>query len=151
MALKPNLVVALAVCALGVPATAQQTETLTALEKRVERLQSDLESIESVRAIKRVQLAYGHYVEFGLWNDFADLFTDDAVTNYQQGARGREAVRRLFFDQVGQGKLGLSDGRIYPHILFQPVITLAPDGRTAKGRWRILAMVGRLRRLGNLV
>ena len=142
MILKPNLVLTLAVCALGVPVTAQQTKTLTALEKRVERLQSDLESIESVRAIKRVQLAYGHYVEFGLWNDFADLFTDDAVTNYQQGARGREAVRRLFFDQVGQGKLGLSDGRIYPHILFQPVITLAPDGRTAKGRWRILAMLG---------
>jgi hypothetical protein len=142
MALKPDLVVALAVCALSVPATAQQTETLTALEKRVERLQGDLEGIGSVRAIKRVQLAYGHYVEFGLWNDFADLFTDDAITNYQQSARGREAVRRLFFDQVGQGKLGLSDGRIYPHILFQPVITLAPDGRTAKGRWRILAMLG---------
>jgi hypothetical protein len=142
MALKPDLVVALGVCALSVPATAQQTETLTALERRVERLQGDLESIESVRAIKRVQLAYGHYVEFGLWNDFADLFTDDAITNYQQGARGREAVRRLFFEQVGQGKLGLSDGRIYPHILFQPVITLAPDGRSAKGRWRILAMLG---------
>ena len=54
----------------------------------------------------------------------------------------RLQVRKLFFDQVGQGKLGLADGRIYPHILFQPVITLAPDGRTAKGRWRILAMLG---------
>src|SRR5262249_46462367 len=111
-------------------------------EARVERLQTNLESIESVRAIKRVQYAYGHYVEFGLWNDFADLFTEDAVTNYQQGARGRDGVRKLFFEQVGQGKLGLADGRIYPHILFQPVITLAPDGRSAKGRWRILAMLG---------
>ena len=101
-----------------------------------------MESIESVRAIKRLQYAYGHYVELGLWNDFADLFTEDAVTNYQQGVRGKDAIRKLFFEQVGQGKLGLAEGRIYPHILFQPVITLAPDGRTAKGRWRILAMLG---------
>ncbi len=115
-----------------------------ALEKRVERLQSHIENIESIRAIKRLQYAYGHYVELGLWNDFADLFAEDAVTNYQSGVRGKDAIRKLFFEQVGQGKLGLSEGRIYPHILFQPVITLAPDGRTAKGRWRILAMLGGL-------
>jgi hypothetical protein len=142
---KPILVVALAI-AWGVLGTAQQSKQLPApeakSEARVERLQARLESIESIRAIKRLQYAYGHYVELGLWNDFADLFTEDAVTNYQQGARGQAAIRQLFFEQVGQGKLGLSEGRIYPHILFQPVITLAPDGRTAKGRWRILAMLG---------
>lgn len=118
-------------------ATAQQPDP-----SRLVQLQSRLERIESIRAIKRLQYAYGHYTELGLWNDFADLFTDDASTNYQQGARGKAEVRKLFFEQVGQGKLGLADGRIYPHILFQPVITLAPGGRTAKGRWRILAMLG---------
>jgi hypothetical protein len=123
-------------------ATAQQPDPLPMLQARLDRLGAHIESIESVRAIKRVQYAYGHYVELGLWNDFADLFTDDAVTNYQSGVRGRDAIRKLFFEQVGQGKLGLAEGRIYPHILFQPVITLAPDGRTAKGRWRILAMLG---------
>ena len=51
MALNIGLVVALTACALSVPATAQQTETLTALENRVERLQGDLERFESVRAI----------------------------------------------------------------------------------------------------
>jgi SnoaL-like protein len=139
---KTILVVALATGAWSVQATAQPSDPLPALETRVERLQAHLESIESVRAIKRMQYAYGHYVELGLWNDFADLFAEDAVTNYQSGVRGKDAIRQLFFEQVGQGKLGLSEGRIYPHILFQPVITLAPDGRTAKGRWRILAMLG---------
>jgi len=139
---KPILVVALTIGAWSVLVTAQQADPLPALETRIERLQAHMESIESVRAIKRVQYAYGHYVELGLWNDFADLFTEDAITNYQQGARGKTQIRQLFFQQVGQGKLGLSEGRIYPHILFQPVITLAPDGRTAKGRWRILAMLG---------
>src|SRR6516165_5154568 len=136
------LAAAFAIGGWVMPATAQQTNPLPALETRVEALQARIEGIESVRAIKRLQYAYGHYVELGLWNDFADLFAEDAVTNYQQGVRGQEAIRRLFLDQVGQGKLGLAEGRIYPHILFQPVITLAPDGRTAKGRWRILAMLG---------
>ncbi len=111
-------------------------------EARVDLLEARINNVESIRAIKRLQYAYGHYVEFGLWDDFADLFTEDAATNYVQGAQGRAGVRKLFFEQVGQGKLGLADGRIYPHILFQPVITLGPDGRTAKGRWRILAMLG---------
>ncbi len=140
MSSKRVLILALVIGGWSALATAQQT--LPALETRVDRLQAHLDSIEAVRAIKRLQYAYGHYVELGLWNDFADLFTDDAVTNYQQGVRGRAEVRQLFFEQVGQGKLGLAEGRIYPHILFQPVITLAPDGRTAKGRWRILAMLG---------
>jgi SnoaL-like domain len=143
MPLKPVLIVALATGACSFLATAQQSEELPALEARVDRVQAHMESIESVRAIKRLQYAYGHYVEFGLWNDFADLFAADAVTNYQSGVRGKDAIRQLFFEQVGQGKLGLAEGRIYPHILFQPVITLAPSGRSAKGRWRILAMLGR--------
>ena len=139
----PSKSILAAALAIGAWSTlAQSSNPLPALEIRIDRLQADIERIESVRAIKRLQYAYGHYTEFGLWNDFADLFTDDAVTNYQQGAHGRDEVRKLFFEQVGQGKLGLADGRIYPHILFQPVITLAPDGRTAKGRWRILAMLG---------
>ena len=142
MHLKPILGGVFAISVWSMLAAPQKSDPLPALEKRVERLQAHMESVESIRAIKRLQYAYGHYVELGLWNDFADLFTEDAATNYQQGAQGKVAIRKLFFEQVGQGKLGLADGRIYPHILFQPVITLAPDGRTAKGRWRILAMLG---------
>jgi hypothetical protein len=123
---------------------AREPDALAALDARATRLQARIEQIESVRSIKRLQYAYGHYVELGLWNDFADLFTDDAPTSYQQGVRGREEVRKLFLQQVGQGKLGLAEGRIYPHILFQPVVHLSPDGRTARGRWRILAMLGGL-------
>jgi hypothetical protein len=123
---------------------ASQPDPQAALEARTARLQAHIEHVESVRAVKRLQYAYGHYVELGLWNDFADLFADDATTNYQQGVRGKEEVRTLFLQEVGQGKLGLAEGRIYPHILFQPVVHLSPSGRTAKGRWRILAMLGGL-------
>jgi len=116
---------------------------LSALQQRVDRLQASVQSVESIRAIKRLQNAYGHYAELGPWNDFADLFADDAIAYYPAGKlEGKQAVRKLFFDQVGRGKLGLDEGRLYPHIMLQPVITLAADGRTAKGRWRVLAMLG---------
>jgi hypothetical protein len=116
---------------------------LRTLKQRIDLLQAGVHNAESIRAIKRLQNAYGHYAELGLWNDFADLFSDQAVGYYPAGRlQGRQAIHQLFFDQVGRGKLGLDDGRIYPHIMLQPVITLAPDGQTARGRWRVLAMLG---------
>src|SRR5262249_32250813 len=84
-----SFALALAIGVGSMPAPAQESGRLAAVETKVQSLQAKAEGIESIRAIKRLQYAYGHYVEFGLWNDFADLFTDDAVTNYQQGARGR--------------------------------------------------------------
>ncbi|MGH8219008.1 MAG: nuclear transport factor 2 family protein, partial [Steroidobacteraceae bacterium] len=41
---------------------------------------------------------------------------------------------------------GLVHGKIQNHIQLQPIITVAPDGRTAKGRWRWLAEVGDYRK-----
>ena len=120
-----------------------QPSRLRSLRQRIDRLQAGVQSVESIRAIKRLQYAYGHYAELGLWNDFADLFADQAIGYYPAGKlQGKQAIHQLFFDQVGRGKLGLDEGRLYPHIMLQPVITLAPDGQTAKGRWRVLAMLG---------
>ena len=53
---------------------ARQPDPQATLEARTARLQAHLEHVESVRAVKRLQYAYGHYLELGLWNDFADLF-----------------------------------------------------------------------------
>ncbi|HUF71826.1 MAG TPA: nuclear transport factor 2 family protein [Gammaproteobacteria bacterium] len=114
---------------------ADPAERLAGLEQRVERA-------EALRAIKRLQYAYGHYVEFGLWHDFADLFADDAVAHYLPGGQDKEEIRELFVEQVGQGQLGLADGRLYPHFVFQPVVTLDPDGATARGRWHLLTLLG---------
>jgi hypothetical protein len=55
---------------------------------------------------------------------------------------GKEAIRKLFLQEVGKGVAGLREGMFYPHIMLQPVVTLAPDGKSAKGRWHVLAMLG---------
>ena len=141
---------ALSICLLGVAACGERptpppendAANLAALEQRIAAADVLTERLEAVRAVKRLQHAYGHYSELGLWHDFADLFSDTAVGHYTQGDLGREEIRKLFVEQVGQGILGLANGRIYPHIALSPVVTLSADGRSAKARWRIVAMLG---------
>ena len=117
-------------------------DDLFTLQQRIDRLEALTDRVEALSAIKRLQYAYGHYAELGLWHDFADLFADKGIGHYTTGALDREQIRALFLKEVGGGHVGLADGRIYPHISMQPVITLAADGQSAKGRWHIMAMLG---------
>jgi len=126
---------------LSVSARGADTD-LFALQQRVDRLEAITQRVEALSSIKRLQHAYGHYAELGLWHDFADLFADTGIGHYTQGALDREGIRSLFLKEVGGGRVGLADGRIYPHISMQPVVTLAADGQSAKGRWHIMAMLG---------
>ena len=130
-----------AACIAGAIVRGADTD-LSVLQQRVDRLEAMTERVEAISAIKRLQHAYGHYSELGLWHDFADLFADAGIGHYTQGALDREGIRTLFLKEVGGGQLGLEDGRIYPHISMQPVVTLAPDGQSGKGRWHIMAMLG---------
>jgi acetyl esterase/lipase len=114
--------------------------------KRLDRLEDDIVAAEDIRSIEKLQRAYGYYVDKGMWEDVAVLFADDAVANYPAGVFvGKTSIREHLFMNVGGGKLGdigLGDGRLYNHMQIQPVVHLDPGGKTAKGRWRALAMFG---------
>ena len=57
---------------------------LSLLQQRVDRLDALTQRVEAVSAIKRLQHAYGHYSELGLWHDFADLLpTAVSVTTHR--------------------------------------------------------------------
>ncbi|HEY8507847.1 MAG TPA: nuclear transport factor 2 family protein, partial [Steroidobacteraceae bacterium] len=87
--------------------------------------------------------AYGHYTEFGLWNDAADLFATNAVLQLGDvNVTGRENIRRYFLNEVGRGQLGLAPGRLHTELFLSPVVTLSADGRLAKGRWHAVSMLG---------
>jgi hypothetical protein len=96
--------------------------------------------------VKRLQRQYGYYVDKGLWEDVADLYTDDAVANYPAGTYvGKDSIRAHLYLNVGGGQVGengLVDNRLYNHLNIQPVVHLLPGGQTAKGRWRAFAMFG---------
>lgn len=136
------LLLGLSGCAKSPAPPAEAATAEPDLLPRLVSLARSIENAEALRSVKRLQWAYGHYSELGLWYDFADLFADTGVGHYTQGDLNRDEIRALFFDQVGQGRLGLAEGRIYPHISFSPVVDLADDGIHANGRFRILAMLG---------
>ena len=139
----PVLTIVAACCASSLTANARAADgDLRLLQQRIDRLEALTERVEAISAIKRLQHAYGHYSELGLWHDFADLFAETGIGHYTQGALDREGIRALFLKEVGGGQLGLADGRIYPHISMQPVVTLSADGQSGKGRWHIMAMLG---------
>ena len=115
-------------------------------QARLDRLEAEIQAAEDIQAIKKLQRAYGYYVDKGLWEDVAALFSADAVADYPAGVFiGRPSIRQHLYMNVGghaMGELGLGDGRLYNHMNIQPVVHLDPGGRTAHGRWRAFAMFG---------
>src|SRR4026208_620149 len=127
-----------AACYMAMPAD----DTAT-IQVRITQLENRLQRAPPLRDIKRVQYSYAHYAESGLWLDLGDLFAANGVAHYAQGDfRGPENLRKFYLQELGRGQLGLAEGRIYPHIMIQPVVTVAADGRTASGRWHVIAMLG---------
>jgi hypothetical protein len=68
------------------------------------------------------------------------LFTDQGVGHYAQGPMvGREAIRKLFFEQGRAGSVRRR--RIYPHIVFSRWLRSIPAA-APRGRWHVLALLG---------
>lgn len=125
--------------------TPAQARTLARLQHELDDLDAALTRAEDVAAIRRLQRQYGFFLDKGLWEDVSALFADDARASYPAGVFiGKASIREHIWRNVGDGSIGLKDGRVYNHMVLQPVIDVAPDGKTAKGRWRVLAMIGRL-------
>jgi hypothetical protein len=137
-----GLVLAVLLPAWSLSAMAGQAEG-----ERLARLQAGVRAAEAVRAVKRLQHSYAHFIDAGLWDEAATLFSADG--RYESGGtvvRGREALRRYFMQQAGRRARGLDEGQLHTHLLMQPVITLGRDGRSARGTWHELSMRGRFGR-----
>jgi hypothetical protein len=118
-------------------------DELSAVRTQLAQIDGSLHKAQAIRAIKRLQYSYAHYAESGLWFDLGDLFAANGVAHYAQGDfRGPESLRKFYLQELGRGQMGLADGRIYPHIMIQPVVTVAEDGKSANGRWHVIAMLG---------
>jgi len=123
------------------PVHAQSVDAeIAALTLRVQKL-------EGARAVKKLQRAFGFYVDRGLWDDAADLFTDNGTIEigvdgvYAGKARIKEYLRRLH-----GGQDGLIYGQLNEWVTLQPLVDMAADGRSAKARWRDLGMLGQYKK-----
>ena len=114
---------------------------LTDVKSESMRLAQDLTRLEDVDAIENLQNAYGYYRQRWQWDDAALLFATHGTREIaQRGVYvGRDSVRRSF---ELDGPAGLRQGEVAEHFLYQHVIHVADDGRSAKARVRELTFAG---------
>jgi hypothetical protein len=124
-----------------------QIDRIAALDAQVAQLEAEAARAEDVSEIKRLQRAYGYYLDAAQWDQMADLFADNgSIEIGLDGVYvGKERVRQ-YLHALGGGSVGLKRGELNEHMILQPVIDVAPDGRTAKGRWRALIAAGEYRK-----
>jgi hypothetical protein len=135
----------LAACGSGsVPASAPSDE-IGALEAKIAALEQRKARVAATHDILRLQGAYGYYFDKGLWDDVADLFADDGTIEIGlDGVYVGKARVREYLQALGGGHVGLGEGQLNEFFQVMPVITLAPDGKSAKARWRAIALQGSL-------
>src|SRR5215472_1829547 len=125
--------------AVLLPAARARAADAASVDQLLLRAQRLADTVE----IKRLQCEYGYYLDRSDWESVLQLFTDDVVAEYGNSGvyRGKEHVRGLLY-AIGYGKAGLRVGQLRDHIQLQPVIDLAPDGQSARGRWKALVLLG---------
>ncbi len=114
---------------------------IEALKAQVEALTRKVGLLEDAQAVRSLHFKYGYYLDACLYEQIVELFAEDAELRFLNGIyRGKAGVRRLYCDFLRQiwteGREGLPRGLLYDHLLLQDIIDVAPDGLTAKGRFR---------------
>jgi SnoaL-like domain len=122
-------------------------EKLQALEKRVNELENRLGRAEDELAIRRLQHAYGYFMDKCKYEEVVDLFSGRGETYFLGGIfRGKAGVRRLYCGRLGarfaEGNNGPVRGLLLDHLLMQDVITVAPDRLSARARYRCFMQGG---------
>lgn len=137
-----------ALLSTGLLLAAMPAQTATpSVDQEIDALTVRVEKLEGTRAVKKLQRAFGFYIDRGLWDEAADLFADNGTIEigmdgvYVGKARIKDYLKRLHGNQDG-----LIYGQLNEWVTLQPVIDVAPDGLSAKGRWRDLGMLGQYKK-----
>lgn len=93
--------------------------------------------------IENLQRIYGYYIDRNKWSEVAALFTADGSVEYaQQGIyRGPERIHAYLAALAPEQ---LRDGVLNDHVQLQTIVTVAPDGQSARARSREWNMTGEL-------
>ena len=123
------------------------TSEVERLAQTVAALAARVDALEDVNAIRKLHYAYGYYIDFCRYADVVKLFARDGEVIFLSGIyRGHAGISRLYetwFQQLfTQGRDGPEYGFLLDHFQMQDIITVAPDGQSAKGRFRALLAGG---------
>lgn len=122
-------------------------DRLAALERRIEELTERVGMMEDAQAIRHLQYKYGYYMDKAFYEAIIDLFSDDCEIHFLAGIfRGKAGARRLFIDRFraifAGGADGPKPGVLMEHPQLQDIVDVAPDRKTANGRFRYFMQAG---------
>jgi len=122
-------------------ASAARQQEIAALTARLDALEAQAGLIKDSNDIKRLQRTYSYYHDAQLWDQMADLFADDATLEIGLDGvyKGKDRIRAYFH---ALGEQGIQRGELDEHFTLQGVVHVAPDGQTAKARWRDIVFTG---------
>ena len=127
------------------PASEDAAKTIAALKKRIAAVRHQIGLQGDYDEIEKLESTYSYYLDKSLWNQLIDLFspTVGEIELAQRGAyRGEHLRPGVLSTFAPTGNEGPSVNRIGDHQNVQPVIHVAPDGKTAKVRIRLIQMMG---------
>lgn len=118
-----------------------ELERLAMLETKLSSLEQEIQLLEDTKAIKRLQRAYGYYLDKGLADEITELFSSVGTVEIGQSGVyvGKERVAEYYEYLLGDG---LDEGELNNHMIIQGVVNVAEDGMTANGRWRAFIQLG---------
>jgi ABC-type nitrate/sulfonate/bicarbonate transport system substrate-binding protein len=90
-------------------------QTLASLQQRMRVLSDEAE-------VQNLQHAYGYYADRKMWDDVADLFVDKSIRGWL-------------------GTAGLKAGELNDQLQLETIVTVSPDGRTARTQAIQLGMI----------
>ena len=123
------------------------SDELSELRRQVQQLSAELGALQDVHAIRRLQHAYGYYMDKCLYDDVVDLFSERGEVHFMNGLfRGKAGLRRLYCDRFRKNFTGGRNGPLYgfllDHLQLQDIVDVAPDRASALGRFRALMQAG---------
>ena len=143
----------LALAACVQPVSTPSSTSTRLLQSRVETLEARRVLLEDSNAIKRLQRAYGYYLDRGLWDEAANLFaTDGTIEIGLDGVYVGQKRVRQYLHALGRAMGGASDesadglapGQLNEHMQLMPFVTVSPDGLNAQATWRDVVLAGQL-------
>ena len=120
---------------------------VAALREQVSNLENRLTTVEDQLAIRRLQFTYGYYLDKCLYDEVVNLFADDGQVIFQRGVfKGKAGVKRLYIDRFRKRFTNDHNGPVFGFLLDHPqlqdIVTIADDGKSARGRFRSMMQAG---------
>ena len=110
------------------------------LEQLLAAAERELAIVVAQDGSENVSNAYGYYIDEFLWDETADVFAThgEKELSYIGNYIGRERIRASLFARYGRG--GRRAAGMTLHQKVAPVVTVAPDGRSARVRTKLFQL-----------